>query len=88
MGTGKPGWIEIGVRDNAGKPAPGLQPLRVTIADPRGKVNESSDYYCAEEGVLRIPFTPALNDRPGKWSVTVEDLTAGMTAEGSFGVSP
>jgi hypothetical protein len=88
METGKPGWIEIGVRDNAGKPAPGLQPLRVTITDPRGKVNESSDYYCAEEGVLRIPFTPALNDRPGKWSVTVEDLTASMTAEGQFAVVP
>jgi hypothetical protein len=72
--------------DRARKALPGLQPLRVTVTDASGAATEYSDYYCAERGALSLPLRPALNDKPGTWQVTVEDLTAGMRSSKAFAV--
>jgi hypothetical protein len=72
----------------AGAPVPGVQPLKVTITDSAGNVNEYSEYYCAERGALQIALTPAVNEPTGAWTIRVEDLTAGKTAETSFNVVP
>ena len=83
---GQAGALTVSLSDKAGKPMPGLQPLRLTVTDPQGRDTEYSDYHCAERGRLTVPFTPARNDAPGTWRVRVEDLTAGLSAERTFAV--
>ncbi|NUQ64579.1 MAG: hypothetical protein HUU20_19100 [Pirellulales bacterium] len=73
--------ISVAILDDAGKPLAGLQPLKLSMVDSKGNPTETTGYYCAENGELQLPVHPALNDEPGKWTVRVEDLTAGMTAE-------
>jgi len=73
--------LTVSLLDPAGGALPGLQPLRVTVTDPKGADSEYSGYYCAEKGTLSLPFAPALNDEVGAWKLAVADLTAGLTAE-------
>jgi len=84
MKAGAPSAIEVAFHGQSGALLPGLQPVQVSIADPRGDLNEFSGYYCAKDGSLRIGFFPAVNDRLGQWKVTAIDLTSGMTAERGF----
>jgi hypothetical protein len=58
--------------------------LRATVTDAAGRASEYSGYYCAENGRLPLPLSPALNDQSGSWKVTVEDLTTGIRAEKAF----
>jgi hypothetical protein len=51
------------------------------VIDPQGKSTEYSGYYCAVHGELKTVLALAVNDEPGLWKATVEDLTAGLTAE-------
>jgi hypothetical protein len=74
----------VTLRDERGQALPGLQPLRVTVTDAAGRASEYSGYYCAENGRLPLPLSPALNDQSGSWKVTVEDLTTGIRAEKAF----
>jgi hypothetical protein len=78
--------IRISMRDDRGAPLSGLQPLEVTITDAEGASSEYSGYYCASDGVLNIDFVAAVNDKPGRWTVSAVDLTAGFTAEAEFEV--
>jgi len=78
---GSPSSVSITVRDSEGHELPGLQPLSITMTDPKGKTTEYTDYYCAERGRLSLPFAPALNDEAGDWTMTVEDLTAGVKSQ-------
>lgn len=79
-----PYCIGVDLRDDQGGALPGIQPLRVALIDPNGVVADASDYYVARKGALRILITPALNDALGRWTVKVEDLTAGMSAQSSL----
>ena len=74
------------MQDDDGAPLSGLQPLDVTITDAQGARNEFSGYYCAKDGVLNIDFVAALNDEPGRWTVSAADLTAGLTGQAEFEV--
>ena len=76
--------ITVDLVDDEGNPPRGLQPLEVTITDPNGKTNASSDYYCADNGTLILDFVPAVNDARGRWTASALDLTAGLQAETSF----
>lgn len=78
--------IRISMRDDGGAPLSGLQPLEVKITDAAGARSEFSGYYCASDGVLDIDFIAALNDKPARWTVSVVDLTAGLTAQSEFEV--
>ncbi len=78
--------ISVAITDNAGKPLPGLQPVRVDVTDPTGSPTEHTGYYCAENGKLKVPFRPAINDKCGTWKIRVEDLTAGITTEQTLDV--
>jgi hypothetical protein len=64
----------------------GLQPLQVTIIDPDGNQNDFGGYHLARGGRLHLPFTAAINDTPGQWSITVTDLTAGLETQATFNV--
>ena len=78
--------VAVRVIDQERNALPGLQPLSVTVTDAAGNDTEYTDYYCAEEGVFELPIVPALNDATGRWTIAVEDLTAGLSAEASFRV--
>jgi hypothetical protein len=78
--------ITVDLLDKENNPLRGLQPLELSITDPGGNANASSDYYCAENGRLTVEFVPALNDTRGRWTASVLDLTAGLRAETNFKV--
>ena len=74
------------MRGGNGAALSGLQPIEVTITNAQGASNEFSGYYCAKHGVLDVDFVAALNDEPGRWTISASDLTAGLTAQAEFEV--
>jgi len=80
--------LQVLISAEGGAPAPGVQPLHVTVTDPQGNRSEFSDYYAAESGVATIGLTPAINDLPGTWVVRADDLISGMTCERKFVLEP
>ena len=64
---GCPYDIQVLLKDTKGGLLPGIQPVKVQIKDPEGNVSGLSDYYAAENGILKLDFVPALNDIAGKW---------------------
>ena len=55
--------------------------FHIELCGPDGKVR---DYYTknvlAENGKCEYRWHTALNDTPGKWSVTVKDVVSGKTS--------
>ena len=86
--AGKKAQIVITVASQDGTPIPGVQPLAVTILEPDGKKNEYSGYFAANNGRCQVPFVPAINDLPEKWSVSVTELSSGKTIAKEMQFSP
>jgi len=75
--------LRIRVLGESGAAIAGSLPLRVEITDPLGRVSEWSRFTTTrrgKDGVCEFTFTPALNDVPGEWTVTVTDWVAGKQA--------
>ena len=85
--AGSESTISIFIKDQNGAFLRGVQPVKVTITDPKGEASEFSDYYSCTNGVLTIDFIAALNDSAGKWAVNVEELISGKTKKANFSVS-
>lgn len=79
--------VSANVLSKDGEPIRGAFPLKITLTDPKEQSGDISDFYCADQGALLVPYVPALNDCTGNWKVRVEDLTAGLSAESSFALS-
>ncbi len=79
--------VLIFVEEGNGLPIDGLQPLWIDIKDADGAASAYSGYYCARNGILRLPIIPGLNETPGTWHIKAEDLTAGLTAETTISYS-
>ncbi len=79
-------FVSINMRDRDGAPLRGLQPLEFELRRPSGTRSEYSGYYCAKDGALTLRLVPALNDETGRWTISVNDLTAGLHAEAGFEV--
>jgi hypothetical protein len=77
--AGEKSQIVITIASQDGTPIPGIQPLAVSILEPDGKKNEYSGYFAANNGQCQMNFVPASNDLPGKWSVSVTELSSGKT---------
>ena len=73
--------ISVTFHNAEGKPAQGLQPVRIDILDAKGNIHEDSDWICLENGKGKLSFTPAWNDPAGGWKIKASDLTAGLSAE-------
>jgi len=78
--------LAVYVEDSKGVPVSGLQPLKVDITRADGSASPYSGYYGAKDGVLHLPLALGHNAPTGTWSVEVEDLTAGLTAQSSVRV--
>lgn len=73
--------------DPEGKPVQGVLPLRLTLRDSHGASSEYSDYYAFKDGAWQLTGSIALNDAAGTWTVTLDDLAAGLSVTKAFTVS-
>jgi hypothetical protein len=63
--------------------------FRVEWIDPEGKpVTPYALNLAAPQGQARANMTLALDDKPGRWTVTVRDVLTGASAKASFIVKP
>lgn len=69
------------IEDGDGVPLAGLQPIRIDITTADGASSAYSGYYCARNGVLRLPLVPGLNESGQDWNIVANDLTAGLKGE-------
>jgi hypothetical protein len=78
--------VTIDLTDAEGRNVRGLQPLQINVTNAGGHDTEFSGYVCAEDGHLQWRLSPGINETPGKWTIEVRDLTAGLIAEASVEV--
>ncbi len=71
----------VSVVDAEGKPVVAVLPVQLAITDPAGRPAEGSGCYAARDGRLTVKLDLAPNDRPGVWSIRVDDLAAGLVGE-------
>ena len=71
--------MQIKITDQGGKSPEAVVPVAVRILDPNGQEAEYSGYHAAVNGTLDLTLQPAVNDVPGLWTVTVDNLASGQT---------
>ncbi|HOG52085.1 MAG TPA: hypothetical protein PKY10_15970, partial [Lentisphaeria bacterium] len=71
--------LQVRITDGRGKSPETVVPLAVRIVDPNGQEAEYSGYHAAVKGALDLILQPAVNDTPGVWAVTVDNLASGET---------
>lgn len=72
--------VTIAVMSENDRPAAATIPVHVTIADPTGRIAESSGFYAASGGRLMLPIALARNDASGLWTIRVRELASGREA--------
>ena len=75
---GGPIHVAVLIDDDAGNPLAGVQPIELTITDPKGVTSEFSDYHAAKAGSLTVDFVPAVNDLAGTWTIRARELISGL----------
>ena len=85
---GKAVALSISVLDDQGRPLAAIVPLHVEILDPHGRPAERTGYYGAKDGRLVLTLDLAANDVPGRWTLRVTDLAAGLRRERHLTVEP
>jgi hypothetical protein len=86
LARGAEAVFEVGISDQAQRPARGLLPLQVTVRDSQGPENDASDYYLAVDGKASVRLPVARNEPRGDWSVEVRELVGGNQAKAFFEV--
>jgi len=71
-----------------GGPVPGAVPIEIHLIDPGGRVHVTSGHFATRDGVYTFPWTPAVNDPPGRWTVKVKDLAGGHVAQAPVVLAP
>ena len=80
---GVPVTMRLEVLGESGRPFAASLPLRVDVVDPLGRRSEWCRYTTTRRGrrgTAQFVWTPAVNDVPGEWTVSVSDLVAGKRA--------
>ncbi len=83
---GKPFKVVAQVLDGDGQPVAGPIPVRITVRDGQGAINEYSDTFAMKNGQLVLEGWITVNDTGGAWSVTAEELASGRSARKYFRV--
>ncbi len=84
VGHGCPLLVEVA--DRSGKCVEAVVPVEVRILDAKGQEAEFSGYHAAVNGRLALTLQPAVNDFPGAWTVTVNNLATGETVRKTLAV--
>jgi hypothetical protein len=84
LNAGKDAIFTIKVIGKNGKSMSGIQPLKLTIIDPKGQRSKYSGYYAANNGICKVKFVPAQNDTNGKWTIFVEELSSSIQSSKEF----
>ena len=79
--------LAVGVFAADGAFAPGRQLVELKLTGPDGRLRDESGRYVAERGRLKIPLRFARDERPGRWTVRLRELTTGLRAGTEFEVS-
>ena len=73
--------------DSGGRVLSGSAPLRVRLADPLGVIRH--DLYRATDcGMIKLSLPLAVNDPPGQWQISIQELLANTTDDATFTLSP
>ena len=80
--------IEAVAADRTGRAVDAAVPMRLDVVDPTGREAEGSGWYGARDGVLAVSLDLATNDRPGQWTVRVQELASGLVSERMIEVGP
>ncbi len=75
--------LSAAVTDVRGGVISGVFPLRILVTDPHGRARYDL-YRATAQGCCRLDLPLALNDPPGTWTVTVQDLLAGKSGRATF----
>ncbi|OPZ30411.1 MAG: hypothetical protein BWZ02_00796 [Lentisphaerae bacterium ADurb.BinA184] len=75
------------VVDTAGGALGGAVPMRVRVLDPQGTPRYDL-YRAAAQGVLSLSVPLGINEPPGNWQVTVQELLGGNQGQAAFAVAP
>jgi hypothetical protein len=67
---------------------PGVVPFEVALRGPDGKRHPPSGVHTMIDGAMSVQWTPARNDPPGTWTVTVRELLSGLRAERTIELAP
>jgi len=78
--------ITIRIVDGERKPLAAVVPVHLNIRDPGGREMEWSGHHAARDGVLRIRYDLAKNERPGIWTVVATELAGGRAGRAFFRV--
>ena len=70
--------LAVGVFDADGAFAPGRQLVELKLSGPDGQLRDESGRYVAERGRLKIPLRFARDEKPGRWTVRLRELTTGL----------
>ena len=77
--------VKIRVRvDGKSGPVPGVVPIEIRFADPKGVVHVISGNFATRDGVYTLHWTPAVNDPLGSWTVRAKELASGRTAQATL----
>jgi uncharacterized protein YfaS (alpha-2-macroglobulin family) len=79
--------IDWTLLDCKGKNVIGVQPIEVTVIDPKGKKSAFSTFTAAIDGKGALPLDLGINALPGEWEITVKCLASGKSAKGIFTVA-
>ena len=73
--------LAVGVFEQGRAFAPGRQLVELELRGPDGALRDESGRYVAECGRLKIPLRFARDEKPGRWTVGLRELTSGLKAE-------
>lgn len=76
--AGRTASLGVSLRDAAGASAPGRQLVELTLKGPDGETRDESGLYPMDAGAREIPLRFAADEKPGKWTATVAELTTGF----------
>ena len=73
--------LAVGVFETGRAFAPGRQLVELELCGPDGRLRDESGRYVAECGRVRIPLRFARDEKPGRWTIRLRELTSGLKAE-------
>ena len=73
--------LAVGVFEQGRAFAPGRQLVELELRGPDGELRDESGRYVAECGRLKIPLRFARDEKPGRWTVRLRELTSGLKTD-------